>query len=447
MMKSSYLNELILKNKILLRGSAASMIARIVTVITMMITIGIATRKMTSEEFGLWTILYIIMNFSLILDFGFRFGLGNRLAAWVAQSNYNPTNEQAELFLSIFYFTGIIALIFTIIYSLSFNSIQWNYILKIQQSELIENSKQIFKVVIICLLLNIPFTLSTPGFFAFREISLASEIIAVQSIMLLVLFVITFLFFPYKYVIIFYFITYLITNIISTFWFLRRRGWRLKWISLAIQYRHIKSISNRSLEFFLLSSSSALVASLGTFLAGNVAGLSKAGDFNLVQRIFNLFVTIHLAMLAPLGPEFTQNAHLGKWDTLNRKFSFCKYKIWPVWFIVGGGLVYLFHPIIMDIWTGRVLSNYYLAGLIALTAILGGWSNTQSILLNSLGLVKWQAAISIILVPFFVFLPLYLGRMYGITGVAGGTLICMVPGTFFWPIYSKYAIKMKLIKI
>jgi len=107
-------------------------------------------------------------------------------------------------------------------------------------------------------------------------------------------------------------------------------------------------------------------------------------------------------------------------------------------------LVYLLHPIILRIWSGRTLADFTLAGLMALIAILNGWGNTQSILLNSLGFVKWQAIASVIMTPIFIFLPFYMGKLWGVTGVASGTLICMIPGTFIWPIYARYALKAKL---
>jgi O-antigen/teichoic acid export membrane protein len=110
-------------------------------------------------------------------------------------------------------------------------------------------------------------------------------------------------------------------------------------------------------------------------------------------------------------------------------------------------LIYLLHPIILFIWSGRTLADFTLAGLMALTAVLSGWGNTQSVLLNSLGLVKWQAIAMVLWAPFFILLPLYMGKAWGITGVAAGTLLCMIPVSFFLPIYARYALRMKLLRV
>lgn len=435
------------KNKRIMSVSVLSAGVRVTTVICLLITTAIATRKMTKEGFGLWAILISFTYMFAIFDFGFRYGVGNRLTALVAQAGGKGAEGEKKLFLSIFYFLGLIGIVLTLIYLASVPYIPWVAIFKIHEPALVINAHLLMYIVPVLLFLNVPFMLANSGFFAFQEVNLACIITACQSIILLVQFCITVFLLSFNQVIICYFITYLLTNMAGTAWFLIRRGWPLAWIPLADHFNHVKSLANRSLEFFVLSLSATVVATIGTFLAGSVAGLSKAGDFNLVQRIFGFVVTLHLALLTPLSPAFTKAARLGEWDSVQRKFSFCQNLIWPLLFLGGCSLIYLMHPIILKIWSGRAISNYTFVGLMALIAVLSGWGNTQSVLLNSLGLVKWQAIISVLMSPIFIFLPLYMGKTMGIMGVAAGTLICMIPGMIFLPIYARYALKRKLLRV
>ncbi|MCJ7813277.1 hypothetical protein MUP95_08200, partial [bacterium] len=123
-------------NTRILLGSAASAGARVTTVAAMLVTTGIATRVMTKEEFGLWAILVTFIYLSWILDFGFRYGMGNRLAALVAHSGGKATEAQKELYLSMFFFQGVIAIILTLIYIAASRFIPWAEILKIHQTDL-----------------------------------------------------------------------------------------------------------------------------------------------------------------------------------------------------------------------------------------------------------------------------------------------------------------------
>jgi len=428
-------------------GSVASVGARVTTVASMLVITAIAARMMTKEEFGLWTILVTFIYLSWALDLGFRYGMGNRLAALVASAGGRSTAEQRELYLSIFFFTFVVGIFLSLIYLTFETFLPWAGIFKIQQAEIVSDVHLLILIALISLFISIPFTLMGTGFFAFQEVNLSCFITAAQSILLLILFWITSLFFTFKWVIICYFLAYLLTNVLSTVWFLMKREWPLVWIPLTSQYKHLKSVSSRSMEFFVQSSVGIFISNISLFLASNVAGLSKAGDFSLVQKIFGLMITVHLALLAPLAPLYTQKAHLNDWEFVRSKLSYCKRIIWPSLFIVGGGAIYLFHPIILYIWAGRDLSDYTLAGFIALQAILSGWINTQSVLLNSLGLVKWQAIAFVVQAPIFIFLPLYFGKYWGITGVALGTLLCMIPGAFIWPLYANYSLRLRLLKV
>lgn len=434
------------KNRIIV-GSTASAGARITTVVTLMLTTAVATRVMTKEEFGLWTVIMLFMFFWANFDFGFRYSMGNRLAAMVAQAGGATNSEQRDFFLSILLFEieialAGIAIFFPLVLSLPLAS--W---LKIKQLDLVMNVNFIMFIIFALLFLNNPTTLHLPGFFAYQEINLGCLLTAIQSIILMLAFWITTWFLSFKGLLISYYLVFLVSGIICLILFFKRRGWAFRWVPFKTQIRYVRVIGQRSLEYFVHSMCAIIIANVNTVLAGGLAGLSTAGDFELVKKIFSFFVTAHLALLTPLVPIFTQAAQLGRWDSVARKFSFYLYRVWPLLFIGGCGLVYLLHPIILRIWSGRTLVDFTLAGLMALIAILNGWGNTQSILLNSLGLVKWQAIASVIMTPIFIFLPFYMGKLWGVTGVASGTLICTIPGTFIWPIYARYALKAKLLRV
>jgi len=428
-------------------GSTASAGARITTVVTMVLTTAIATRVMTKEEFGLWAVILSLMSLWVNFDFGFRYGMGNRLAAMVAQAGGATNSNQREFFLSILFFEIEIALAGIIIFLLLVMFLSVTSILKITQPDLITNINFLIFIILALLFLNNPTTLQGSGFFVYQEVNLACFLTAMQSIILMLVFWITTWFLSFKWILISYYFMFLLSGIICSILFFKKRGWAFGWIPIRIQVRHVRSLSQRSMEFFVHSIASTIIANVSTILAGSVAGLSLAGDFDLVKKIFSLLITLHLALLAPLAPAYTQSAQLAKWDWVNQKLSFCLKKVWPLIFLGVGGLIYFFHPLILKLWTGRDLSDYLLAGLLALVAVLSGWGNTYSVVLNSLGLVKWQAVASVVMAPLFIFLPLFMGKVWGLTGIASGTLICMIPGTFIWPAYARYALKAKLLRV
>jgi len=443
--KNNLLN--FVKSNRLLTGSAASAVARITTVAALVVTTAIATRVMSSEEFGLWAIFVSFIYISANFDLGYRYSMGNRLAAFVARAGGKTNNEQRELYLSIFLFQLYLGLIGAAVAIVAVPFFSWADILKIKEFSIVQNIDFYIITVLVSLFLSLPFMLMGSGFFAFQEINLVCSLSAAQSLIQLFIFWVSSRFLSFKGILFLYFLAYVLGSIVLTMVFFWKRKWSFSWIPLPTQIRYVTSLFQQSFTFFVLSLSSSIISAVSTILAGTVAGLSVAGNFDLVKKIFGLLTTLHLALLAPLAPAYTQSAQLGNWEWINQKLSFCLQKVWTMLFLGVGGLIYVFHPFVLKLWTGRDLSDYRLAGLLALVAVLSGWGNTYSVVLNSLGLVKWQAIFVVSFAPLFIFLPLFIGKYWSITGVAVGTLLCMLPGTIIWPIYTRYALRAKLLKV
>jgi O-antigen/teichoic acid export membrane protein len=407
----------------------------------MFVTTGIATRFFTREEFGLWAILLSFIYLGFAFDFGFRSALTNRLAAMVADSAGHSNNRQRNFFLSIFYLQIVIGFIGVIFFVAFGNVIPWANLLKVQRPEIAGNINWLMSVVFFILFTNVPLLVSSSVFTAFQEVHLDALLNAVQWIILLAVFWISAFLkaLPFEQVILWYFIAYLLIGLTRTLILFRHRKWCLAWVPAGEQIRNIRAISSVSSHFFLLNISALIVSTGGTFLAGLVGGLAGAGDFNLIYRLFGLLITF--------APAFTRDARLGNWEGVRRKLYFCLYIIVPILFIGTGSLILTFHPIILRLWTRCSLMNYTLASLLALFALFSGWGNTNSILLNSLGLVKSQAIWAFMIAPIYLSLTLYFGKSFGVEGVALASVLCAAPGMIFFTYYARQVIERKRINV
>jgi O-antigen/teichoic acid export membrane protein len=430
-------------------GSLASGFARAVLTVTMLITIGIATRSFTKEEFGLWAILLSFIYLGFAFDFGFRSALTNRLVAMVADSPGHTNSRQRDFFLSIFYLQigiGLVGALFFVVFG---NAIPWANLLKVHQPEIVGHINRLMIMVFFILFINVPLLAGSSAFVAFQEVHLDALLNAAQWVILLVVFWISVFWkaLPFEKVTLWYFVAYLLTGIIRTVILFHHRKWRLSWVPVREQFWNVKAISSVSSHFFLLNISALIVSTGGTFLAGLVGGLTSAGDFSLIQRLFGLLISMHMALMASFVPAFTQGASLGNWDGVRRKLHFCLYVIVPLLFIGIGGMIFIFHPIILRLWTGFSMSNYALAGLFVLFALFMGWGNTNSILLNSLGLVKSQALWSFMIAPIFLFLTFYFGKSFGVEGIALAGVLCIIPGVVYFTYYTRHAIKFRRLNV
>ena len=125
----------------------------------------------------------------------------------------------------------------------------------------------------------------------------------------------------------------------------------------------------------------------------------------------------------------------------------CVAVIWPGFFLPVGVAVWLAHPLILRILAGHPIRDYRLAGLLLLVACIGGFVNTFSVFLNSLGLVKIQASVSFLMMIPALILPIVLSRWLGVSGIALAALICALPGIIIWPLYLQRALRLKLLRV
>lgn len=437
------------RHRSLALGSLASTFARGVQTVTLLIITGIAARYFTKEEFGLWAILISFLYSGYALDFGFRSALTNRLTAMVADSSGNANNKQQDFFLSIFYFQFIIGLAGIILISSIGMYVPWGYLLKIQQTSILHYISLLIIIIFIILFINAPLLCSSSGFSAYHEIHIDSLLHAAQWITLMCVFGVINIYkmFSFPTMIIFFFVLFLLLGFIRLLVLFKHRKWVLIWLPIKEQWKNVKDISKVSLDFFLLNISAMTVSMGSTFLAGYLGGLESAGDFSVVQRLFTVLITVHMAFMSGFVPSFTQNARQGNWKGVLNRLNFNLYFVVPLLFIVLGGVILVFHPLILKIWTGLSINNYFLTGLFALYALLMGWGNTNSILLNSLGLVKTQALWSFAIAPVFLFLTFYFGKTLGVEGIVLASVVSALPAVGYFTFYTKKAIKLRKINV
>ena len=414
-------------------------------VVSLIVIMAVASRRMDGEEFGLFAILLVLMNFAVTLDGGLRFGLGNRLAALSSQPESMVDSKQ--VFWSVFHMECLIGGLGALACIGIMPWINWAGLFNIHSATLATESRWVFPAVCAMLMLNQPLTLAGTALFANHHIVIASVFGAVQSLLLMVAFWIGTFLPSFRSNCLVFFGVYLLCGVGLTVFFVFWKRWFWEWVTWRQQWAMIRSLAGPSLEFFWLSMASMASSLLGPFLAGAVGGLNMAGDFALIQRLFNLLVTVHMALLSPLSPTYTRHATRGEWERISEKLGVCVRQVWPIIFLGGGLLLIVLHPWILRIWAGRGISDYWLVVLLAVSAMIIGWANTYSVVLNSLGIVRHQAVLSVSMLVPVVGLPILLGQYFGIHGIAAAAVLCALPGAVLTMRWVHGALQQRLVNV
>jgi O-antigen/teichoic acid export membrane protein len=426
--------------------SAATLIARLSSTAALLVTNGIAAHLFSREQFGFWVLALVVNQLTNGFDLGFQFTLGNRLAA-LGSRGADGEQERRETFLSILFLQAGLFIVYSLIVLLAAPLIPWARWFKMTDPLLIRQVVPLMPLVIIIMIGTLPVGLIWTAFFAYREIKLASFLTGICNILQTVVFVVAARTCSFAWVIPIYYLSNIALGLMLTAYLFLRRKWRFTWIPVSRMVAIIRSMARVSSHAFLNTISAIISNVVGTIISGAGFGLAVAGDFDLMRRLFSFLATAHLAILAPISPAITQESRAGNWDSVRHRLRVCVLQVWPAFFLILGTGVWFMHPLLIHLWAGRTISNYSLAALLLAWACLSGFVNTFSSFLNSLGLVKIQAAAAIVMILPSILIPALLSRWMGVSGIALGFVLCSLPGAIILPLYARRALRLKLLRV
>lgn len=424
----------------------ATLCARLSLIGGMMITNGIAGRRMSHEQFGLWALLLSLNLLANGLDLGFKFTMGNRLTA-LGSRGADGEEERRETFVAILYLEAALSVTLILAALLICPRISWAHWLNVADPTLAAQAQAMMPVVVALMLGTLPLSMSGSVFFAYHEIKLASAMVAATTFLQTALFILGAYTLHFLPLVVFYYIANVVILTAATLYMFAYRGWRFSLPRTAWAVDLIRSLAPVSFHAFLLGLPAIITMVLGPFISSYVSGIAAAGEFTVIQKLFSFLITAHLSILSPFSPKFTLEAQLGEWDKVRHRLRLCVLKIFPVSFAVAGLVVWWMHPVLSRLWVGRTMTNYHLAGLLLAWACLMGFGNTYSLFLNSLGLVKLQAAISLAMVVPSLLVPAILSRFYGSAGIALGMALCTIPTACILPFYARRALRLRVTRV
>lgn len=416
------------RSRQVLIGAAAMMAARLVNLLSSFVIIGILTRQLDRERFGLWAVVGTLVFFAGNFDFGLGQELKNRLAAMAARSETRSDEhrEAADLFFATLTFlAGFVALLAVVVVAVG-PWLPWAAWLGVTDSALAERTPLLIVSVACLLLLNLPLTLGTSGFLAYQEAHLRSLLDALQAIALTVTVFALASRLPIDDFIVLYYVVFDVVALVALVAFLKRRAWRVPRLSARTILARVRGLVVPSLNFWVLGFAAMLIFSTDPVIAARVLGIAQAGDFSVVQKMFTFLIGLHFTVLTPLWSAYTHAAALDDWAWIRRALGRSLLVTFGL-FVVGGAALVVLHPALLKVWTGRAIVDAPL--IVAMVAWAGvyGLINCLSVLLNGLGNIKEQLALIVFAAVVHWPLSTALGERFGAVGIVVGTVVSILP--------------------
>lgn len=392
----------------------ASFFFRAISILVSLSLVPISISYLTSETYGLWLTISSVISWMTFFDFGFAHGFRNSFAKAVAKEDF----VLAKKYVSTAYFTISCIFITLMLLTLFINNfLNWSEILN-QPSELNDELKTVFQIMIIffCLknIIDVFLTMMT----AYQRPAASMGIIALGDLFVL-LTVCAIVYFSKLdlslLAFIMYFVPCCVTLCVSVVVFNRKAYKKFSPNVKFIDTSLIKDIVGIGLQFFVIMMSMLFIFQFTNIIITRELGPESVTLYNVTYKLFNIVIVVMTVLLTPMWSAFT-DAYTKQDYVWMRN---CMKKIERLGLLTIPVIVSLFllSEFIFDIWLDdRVDTNIYLTACMAFYAIFRIFGQVYMYPLNGVGKIRLQLIIylifAVIAIPGIVFFT----RLWGVVG-------------------------------
>ena len=213
-------------------------------------------------------------------------------------------------------------------------------------------------------------------------------------------------------------------NLGFTIWFYYRRPEIKPYITTDL--RGSRGLVSLGFRFFIIQIAMLILFSTDQFLIVKLLGPEQVPQYDVTFKFFNLFVTVHLMLAAPLWSAYTEAFQKGELGWIRHTIR-SQIKIVALLAMASAALIPMARPIIA-LWTGdRVDLANGLVGLMSLFAVLTIWNNAFGALLNGVGHLRPQIIVATIGAVLNIPLSIFFARTlaFGVNGILLATILCI----------------------
>lgn len=395
-------------------GAASSLAGRIFNIVSQLAITAILSRSLDGTNFGVWSLLYTI--YTLVPSFDL--GLGQSLRLKLAQLNASE-HRSTPTAQNLFFSTVIVLLVIGLLFGITAVLIL-KWFTRFDAGFL----HLLMGFALICggtLFLN----LSTQVFYSYGEAKERALLDIFQSLLLLLVVCLT-RSAQLSVIILAYYSTTLLFGVLTLWIFVWKRHWKIIIPDASVIFESISQLWHSSWWFWLLSMLASAIFGASSFFVASTNSLEIVGSFIVLQRLYSVIVTMHLALLAPLQSIFTHALVTNNWRTIRLLWQRSSIFSVTIGFLSCLVLGFAYKPII-QLWTGKLIDDPVLVVSLGLWSTTWIWINMQSITLSGLGIVKPQALWFFVGFLLNTILSLVLTNHMGVIGSIIATIVSILP--------------------
>lgn len=399
-----------------------SLVMRVLTVAMSFATTAILLQAMSLEQYGIWALLISVQTWINLFDLGIGNGLRTRVAENLAHGRMQEAARNISIAYAVF---TLIFLLVMVALGPTVVIVDWQMFLNattIAPGEL----RAAVGVAVLFTSLILVTNLINPVAAAVQRNSYTAVAGFIQSVFF-VLLALLMLLTGWGSLLTFLILrgaSNVAINLGFTIWFYYRRPEIKPYITTDL--RGSRGLVSVGFRFFIIQIAMLILFSTDQFLIVKLLGPEQVPQYDVTFKFFNLFVTVHLVLAAPLWSAYTEAFQKGELGWIRHTIR-SQIKIVALLAMASAALIPLARPIIA-LWTGdRVDLANGLVGLMSLFAVLTIWNNAFGALLNGVGHLRPQIIVATIGAVLNIPLSIFFARTlaFGVNGILLATILCI----------------------
>ena len=200
-----------------------------------------------------------------------------------------------------------------------------------------------------------------------------------------------------------------------------------------VDFHYTKDLMGLGIQFFVLQISGLVVFTTTNMIITQLFGPEEVTPYNIVFKYFSVVTLGFNIVLTPMWSAYTEafcKQELAWMKQATRRMI----QLWGGCVLITLIMVFC-SGTVYSLWVGdKVTIPFELTLLVGMYVSVYNWNNIFAQMLAGVGKIRLSLFNSVFNAVIFIPLALWLGRIFGITGIVLATLIVLLTSTFWQPI-------------
>lgn len=404
-------------------GAIITYISNICSMLSSIIITPIIINFIGNQEYGLYSLVYSIMGYFSVLDFGF----GNAMIRYVSKTKAEKKDDRNinSLFLIIYSIIGIITLLVGTIVYFNLENIFGNSLTPVELSK----ANVMMIIFLIGTAISFPLSVFDSYVLANEKFIFLKVVNLVKNLMNPIL-IIFMLLLGYKSIslVVAYTLLNLITHILYALYSLIKLKMKITFNIRKIDFSIFKEIIMYSFWVFLNIIVDTVFNNTDQVILGIVSGTVAVSIYAVANQIKNANNAFSTAISGLFLPKITKLLTLNKKDEINETFiSVSKIQLYIMLLILSG--FFIFGKAFISLWVGNeYMDAYYIVLWLIGPSIIPLTQNLGISVIQAMNKHKFRSIVYIIIAALNIIISIPLARKYAGVGAAIGSAIANILG-------------------